>query len=200
MTPELKKFIIERSTGTSGVLLDSLSEEIFQMYMRDLNSSTIREAITILVPGYTLLGGKLGRDGIDTANNRAKEAKPKLYTGHPTNGGGCFNDYTRERLNKDVHDNLDIVHSLFVGDRLVYIMEFNIDAIKIKLDKQIHIHCEEGNQKYVRSASWTYADWIHHDSTKIHYIDYDQININKKCINKPMQNAIQGIAMLKFLI
>ena len=94
------------------------------MYMEDVNSSSLREIITILVAGYDPIPGKLGRDAIDRLTGASKEAKPKSYTGTSTNGSGCFNDYTRERYNKDIQENLDIVHSLFIGDRLAYVIEF----------------------------------------------------------------------------
>ena len=197
MSTELKKFLVDRALGNPTASLDPLCEELFQLYMNDVNSSTLREIITVAVAGYDHIGGKLGRDAIDSASGTPKEAKPKSYTGKPTNGSGCFNDYTRARLEKDTADGLDIVHSLFVGDRLAYVVEFSILAVYDKLDTQIQKHCENNNQRYVRSASWTYNDWIHHPSMKIHYIDCSLINTTSGFINRQMYKAFGGSLMMR---
>lgn len=200
MTPELKQFLVDRATGKSSVALDSISEELFQMYMRDVNSSTLRELITIFVAGYSHVPGKHGRDGIDPVTGKGKEIKPKLYTGKPTNGGGCFNDYTRARFDKDLLENLDIVHSFFIGDKLAYVLEFSIMAVQTKLDKQIRINCEEKGYQYVRSAYWSYSDWINHESMKIHYIDWNLINLYPKCINETMYKSLRDLPRTPALI
>jgi len=200
VSPELKQFLLDRSLGNTTIALDPMCEELFLMYMEDVNSSSLREIITILVAGYDPIPGKLGRDAIDRLTGASKEAKPKSYTGTSTNGSGCFNDYTRERYNKDIQENLDIVHSLFIGDRLAYVIEFNILAIKSQLDKKIQIHCEQNKQRYVRTASWSYLDWVHHPSVKFHYIDWKLIDANKGCINRNMYKALRGTSLMEFLV
>jgi len=193
MTPELKKFIVDRAMGNPTESLDSISEELFHMYMNDLNSSTLREIITILVAGYEPLSKKLGRDGFDPNTGRYKEVKPKLYTFKTTNGAGCFNDYTRKRLDRDVAENLDIVQSFFIKDRLAYLVEYSIIALKTKLEHQIKVNCEEKQYRYVRSASWSYCEWIAHESTKLHYINWDLINSAPKCMNKKMYAGLRAL-------
>ena len=64
---------------------------------------------------------------------------------------------------------------MFVHGILHYIVEFTIDAVAHKLDSQIRKKCEEGSNQYVRSASWTYTDWIDHPSLTVHYINKDLI-------------------------
>jgi desulfoferrodoxin (superoxide reductase-like protein) len=202
MSPDLKQFILDRALGKPTIGLDPICEELFQMYMSDSNSSTLRETITVLVAGYDPVAGKHGRDAIDPVTGKAKEVKPKSYTGTPTNGSGCFNDYTRDRFEKDMKDGLDILHSLFVGDRLAYVVEFSIMAVQEKLDKHIRVNCEEKQQKYVRTAAWGYSDWIQHPTTKTHYIDWQLIDSNPRCINGNMYKALRAkeASLMEFLV
>lgn len=188
MTEELLKILCELAQGKSIQKLDPLLEELITIYMGDLNSSTLREQITAKISGYKILSGKHGRDCIDEKSEEEKEIKPKLFTKDPTNGSGCFSDYTRNRYNKDKESNLKIVHSLFVKDRLQYIVEFSFDAIANELDKQIYEKCEVNKNPYVRSASWTYKNWITHDSLKFHYFDKEQIEENNPTTKKSVRS------------
>lgn len=177
----LKQIIVDKARGVE-VTADPLLLELLDIYMNDVNSSTLRELITIELAGYESLPGKLGRDGVDPATNKPKEAKPKNFTGKAGNGGGCFNDYTQQRLNKDVADDLDIVHSFFVDGKIAYIVEFNIDAIKDRLQEQITKKCVIRKNDYVRSAAWSYKYWINHDSLKVHYIDPTLLSKSKTVV------------------
>jgi hypothetical protein len=197
ISEQLKTFLLDRALGNPSLALDPVSEELFKMYISDPNSSTIREAISVLIAGYDPLYGKHGRDAIDPVNGKSKEAKPKSYTGKPTNGSGCFNDYTRSRLEKDIADGLDLVHSFFIGERVAYVVEFNISAVSPKLEKQIVLNCEQRGFQYVRSASWTYLDWIHHPSMRIHYIDWKVIDSTPRCINRNMYKSFMGRRMME---
>lgn len=177
MTNELLKILCDRAQGKTIQKLDPLFEELIVLSMGDLNSSILREYITAAISGHKSLFGKLGRDCIDEMGEE-KEIKPKVFTKDPTNGSGCFNDYTRNRYNKDKEINLKIIHSLFVKDRLQYIVEFSFDAIADELDEQIHEKCEINKHPYVRSARWNYKNWITHDSLKFYYFDKEQIEKN----------------------
>jgi hypothetical protein len=190
ISERLKQVLVDRATGKS-VVLDPLLEETLNLYMTDLNSSSLREYITTWICGYEPVYGKLGRDAYDRVTNKPKEIKPKGYTGkQKTNGGGCFNDYTRKRLEKDVQEDVDIVHSLFIKERLVYIVEFNITAIKSKLEEQIVKKCETQQNAYVRCAYWTYLDWRSHPSMKIHYVDKNLLSSNPDCVNKSLHKIL----------
>jgi len=168
--------------------LDERFSELIDNYMNDPNSSSLRELITLKIAGYEPLPGKLGRDGIDLKTNREKEVKPKNFTGKRTNGSGCFNDYTRLRFEKDKEYGLEIVHSLFVNGKIGYIVEFNFSAISDILNDQIIEKCEKEKNRYVRTASWSYKNWIDHPSLKIHHLNLNLLKsgkyVNKKLLNK----------------
>lgn len=196
ISPRLQQIILDKATGRH-VECDEYLLELLDIYMNDKNSSTMRELITTILAGYQDIPGKLGRDAVDPATGKEKECKPKNYNGtSPQRGEGCFNDYTRKRFNQDLNDDLDIVGSLFVNGKCAFVAEYNISAIKDKLDKQIHDKCEVKGNSYVRSASWSYDSYINHDSFKIHYIDRSVIEENPKCMVKPFRNAILAHAVM----
>ena len=164
------KLAVDRSLGKPTENQGELFEELYNEYMYDSNSSSLREQITAAVAGCKSIPGKLGRDAIDI-NGVEKEIKPKNYTGKRTNGSGCFNDYTRNRYVRDLGVNLPIISSLFVRGMLVYVVEFKFEAIASRLNDQIVRICEEQGNRYVRSCSWTYANWIDNPDLVVHYIN-----------------------------
>lgn len=192
LSDEMLNILVDKSLGKKTKQLDPLLEELIQFSMNDPNSSQLREAITAKVAGCISIPGKKGRDALDEKTGREKEIKPKNYTGKATNGGGCFNDYTRARLEKDKQYGLEIIHSLFVDGRVVYVLEFDFDAIAEKLERQIIEKCEVHGNDYVRTASWYYTDWINHPSLKIHYIDFDLID-STKCVNKNLNAGLKRV-------
>ena len=169
---KLLKLAVDRSLGKQTDDQGELFEELYREYMADANSSSLREQITAAVAGCKSIPGKLGRDAIDV-NGNEKEIKPKNFTGKRTNGGGCFNDYTRKRYDKDVNVNLPIIASLFAKGMLVYVVEFRFEAIAARLDEQIIRICESEGNRYVRSCSWTYSNWIDNPDLIVHYINKD---------------------------
>ncbi len=169
---KLLKLAVDRSLGKPTKNQGELFEELYNAYMSDANSSSLREQITAAVAGCKTIPGKLGRDAIDI-NGVEKEIKPKNWTGKRTNGGGCFNDYTRKRWKKDCSVNLPIISSLFAEGMLIYVVEFTFDTIADRLDEQIIRVCETEGNRYVRSCSWTYANWIDYPMLKVHYINKD---------------------------
>lgn len=191
ISEELKNVILDKATGKK-VQLDPLMEELLDIYFGDVNSSTVREYVTTIIAGYEPLPGKLGRDAIDPVSNKEKECKPKNWSNKkkPSNGSGCFNDYTRKRFNKDIKENLDIVSSFFIDGECVYVLEYNISAIADKLDVQIKKKCEDQGNSYVRSAAWTYSSFINHDSLKFHYLNKSLIEKNPKCMCKPFKDML----------
>jgi hypothetical protein len=196
ISPQLQQVILDKALGKD-VNADPLLLQLLDIYMNDKNSSTMRELITVLLAGYESIPGKLGRDALDTRTNKEKECKPKNFNGtSPQRGEGCFNDYTRKRFEQDLTDSLDIVGSLFVDGQCAFVVEYSIDAIKDKLEKQVHDKCEVKSNAYVRSASWAYDSYINHDSFKMHYINEDLINNNPNCMVKPFRTAILAHAAL----
>ena len=169
---KLLKLAVDRALGKPTDDQGELFEELYREYMADANSSSLREQITAAVAGCKSIPGKLGRDAIDV-NGNEKEIKPKNYTGKRTNGGGCFNDYTRKRYKKDLNVNLPIIASLFAEGMLIYVVEFRFESIADRLDEQIIRVCESEGNRYVRSCSWTYRNWIDDPDLIVHYINKD---------------------------
>ena len=169
---KLLKLAVDRSLGKPTEDQGELFEELYREYMADSNSSSLREQITAAVAGCKSIPGKLGRDAIDV-NGHEKEVKPKNYTGKRTNGSGCFNDYTRKRWEKDCNVNLPIIASLFAKGVLIYVVEFKFECIANRLDEQIIRVCEREGNRYVRSCSWTYSNWIDNPDLIVHYINKD---------------------------
>ena len=169
---KLLKLAVDRALGKPTNNQGELFEELYKEYMNDSNSSSLREQITAAVAGCKTIPGKLGRDAIDIDGNE-KEVKPKNYTGKRTNGGGCFNDYTRKRWEKDCNVNLPIIASLFAEGMLIYVVEFKFESIADRLDEQIIRVCEREGNRYVRSCSWTYSNWIDNPDLIVHYINKD---------------------------
>ena len=169
---KLLKLAVDRSLGKPTKDQGELFEELYVEYMNDSNSSTLREQITAAVAGCKSIPGKLGRDAIDI-NGVEKEIKPKNYTTQRHNGGGCFNDYTRKRYEKDCNVNLPIIASLFAKGMLIYVVEFRFEAIANRLNEQIIRVCESEGNRYVRSCSWTYSNWIDNPDLVVHYINQD---------------------------
>ena len=170
---KLLKLAVDRALGKPTKNQGELFEELYTAYMNDSNSSSLREQITAAVAGCTTIPGKLGRDCIDIDEVK-KEVKPKNWNGkRPTDGGGCFNDYTRKRWKKDCDVNLPIIASLFAEGMLIYVVEFRFEAIAARMDEQIIRVCESEGNRYVRSCSWTYSNWIDNPDLIVHYINKD---------------------------
>ena len=170
---KLLKLAVDRSLGKPTDDQGELFEELYREYMADANSSSLREQITAAVAGCKSLPGKLGRDAIDI-NGKQKEVKPKNWNGKKrTDGSGCFNDYTRKRYEKDLCVNLPIISSLFAEGMLIYVVEFKFECIANRLDEQIVRVCEREGNRYVRSCSWTYSNWIDNPDLVVHYINKD---------------------------
>jgi len=64
------------------------------------------------------------------------EVKPQNTnsTKKKLNGGGSFNDYTRERFEKDLKQDPTILTSGFVEGKIIFIFEFKFDCIRKKLE------------------------------------------------------------------
>jgi len=190
MNKELIELLTNRACGIQTKTFDPICEELIKITMSDLNSSLLREEITIAISGHESLPGKHGRDCVDPITGKEKEVKPKCYTGKSTNGGGCFNDYTRKRFDKDKEDNLPIIHSLFVDGKLQYVIEFEFKEIAETLNQQINKICEQQKNRYVRSANWTYKHWITSPSLKFYYFNEQEISKNTKAMTKPFKKLL----------
>jgi hypothetical protein len=192
LSPKTSKLFIDYATNKINKM-DSTSKEFYDYCITDLNSSKLREELTILICGYDQVPGKLDYDGFDKNTNRYKEAKPKLFTNRtPHNGNGNFSDLTMENLEKLVNGNVDIVVSLFAFDRLVYIMEFPASAIYDRLHEVVHQKCVVQNQSACRNAAFTYKHYMDSKDLKINYIDWDFIDKYPRVLNDKFLQKLKG--------
>jgi len=90
--------------------------------------------------------------------------------------GAIFTDYTFKRLNKDLAEkNLNILVSGFVDGRLLYIFEFPfktesfIKNLKNQLEKRFP-NGKDIPSQYLRSASFSYKNFIKSRKLKIAYL------------------------------
>ena len=76
--------------------------ELLTRYANDVNSSSLRELITILKAGYEPQppGTKLGYNGVTSQGNPCEVKPVNIRSGssNKLNGGGNFSDFTYERL------------------------------------------------------------------------------------------------------
>lgn len=164
--------------------------DLLTTYINDKNSSTIREFITVSIAGYTHNTNKIGFNGFKhttSGKSIACEAKPKNIfsqdltdylngtrkTFHKLRGNGNFTDYTWARLAKDKAAHLHMLGSGFVDGKLLYLLEFPFKTPTFiqKLETQLHTMFPHGDEsgKYLRSATFSYKDFIADNQTKLVY-------------------------------
>jgi hypothetical protein len=148
-------------------------------YLNDVNSSSLREAITCYVCGYTWNTEKHGEDGINPITNQRIECKPKLHLTKHCNGGGVFNDMTIQRIEQHLKDDIQIVCSIFSHNRLIYVVEFPFADIA----EHIKYRINERKKDSRSSPSFSYTSYMGLSNLKIHYVDLESIN-NFKCLSK----------------
>ena len=111
-------------------------KNIFMAYATDSNSSSLRELVTLHILGYESNSAKHGHDGTDTLTGKLKEVKPRsVKTGKKIGSSGSFNDMTLGLLKRK--KDYDVICSLFLETRLVYIVEFPFSTIYEKIKKPI---------------------------------------------------------------
>lgn len=154
--------------------------DLLTLYMNDQNSSTLREFLTVKLAGYEHETDKLGYNGYKTiayGKSIKCEAKPKNIKsegGKKLNGGGNFTDYTFERLERDIRENINMLISGFVDGKLIYVIEFpfRCETFVKKLREQLKKRFPSGDitGQYLRSASFSYKDYINCNNLKIIYL------------------------------
>ncbi|MCS7207579.1 MAG: hypothetical protein NZ951_06595 [Dehalococcoidia bacterium] len=150
-----------------GERLRQAVEALLSMYMEDLNSSTLRERVTLLVAGYEPSDKKLGYNGVK--GQIKVEVKPVNIRSHgkdKLNGGGNFSDLTPERLAKLEAEgaNLHLLVSGFVDGRMVYVLEFPFSCPTFigHLRTLLHKRWPTGRRspgEYYRSASFSFKHY-----------------------------------------
>jgi hypothetical protein len=161
-------------------------KNLFRAYASDINSSSIREAVTLDFLGYEQYSAKHGADGFDPTNQRQKEVKPRFFNdGIKSSIGGNFNDMTLELLEKKKH--LDIICSTFIGDRLIIIVEFPFSVIESKI-KQPIIDAKQGKRVVCGFSNTSFQD---SPEMIIHYYDKETINKNQ-CFSPKTRKLFEG--------
>jgi len=196
---ELSKLLLEKSKDN----LISIITDLLTAYINDRNSSTLREFVTVSIAGYEHTDKKLGYNGfkqssaigsnpiaceakpqnIQTDGYDLKKSKPKLEA------GGSFNDYTEERLRKDLRENPNILASGFIDGHLQYILEFPFSALKERFEELIKKRWKGKKRKtgeYIRGASFNFNHIKKHNSLRIIYKNIESIHNNEKYFQKEL--------------
>ena len=161
-------------------------KNLFRTYASDVNSSSIREAVTLNYLGYKQYTAKHGADGYDPITGRQKEVKPRFFTkGSAAAMGGNFNDMTLELLDKK--KDFDIICSTFVNDRMICVIEFPIAAIFETLKEPI-VNAKIGKRVV---CQFSHTAFQHSPDLVIHLYDADFINKNN-CFSKKTRILFEG--------
>ncbi len=187
MNQELANVIKIYSTGTHGDLsryligkskdtLIRILVDLLTMYIKDKNSSTIREFITVTLAGYQHKESKIGYNGfkqdaflqdktikceakpknVDTEEFEKYKKGERKTSPAKLNGGGNFTDYTPARLDRDKKE----IRFKFTSKRicgrktnLYYRISFQLPKLRKKFRKQNQKVAREikREQKYERA-------------------------------------------------
>jgi len=189
---ELNELLLSKSKDN---LISSFTD-LLTAYINDKNSSTLREFVTVSLAGYEHSSSKLGYNGfkqnsaiggvpvaceakpknIQTEGYDQRKTKPKL------NGEGGFNDYTFDRLEKDIKNNLNILSSGFVDGELLYILEFPFSVVYEHLKTKVPKERAIGT--YTRMATFNFSHYGSNSKVKILYLNKKSIQNNEKYFNK----------------
>ncbi len=165
-TLDTKDFVSELNKRSKPTLIGVISD-LMTAYMNDLNSSFLRELVTVSLAGYSHIEKKVGYNGMrhNTYGKpeycEAKSQNVRLDGKRKLNGGGSFNDYTWERFRKDEQENPSILTSGFVEGKLVFVYEFPFSCIKERLRQQLKRRFPKGDipGQYLRSATFTFKHY-----------------------------------------
>ncbi|MEO0224209.1 MAG: hypothetical protein ABIL76_03850 [candidate division WOR-3 bacterium] len=191
---ELVRFL----NGLSKPALISTLIDFVTIYINDKNSSKLREILTLKIAGYEPLEEKLGYNGykleIGQKGKIFCEVKPQNTITHKRklDGGGSFNDYTKERFEKDSKQNLMILSSGFVGGKLIYVFEFPFECIKERLRMQLEKRFPSARKKgeYLRSASFSFKHYKDCKDLKVVFCT-EKINEFKKFLTRDIYNFLK---------
>ncbi len=108
------------------------------------------------------------------------------------NGGGSFNDYTRERFKKDLENNPTILSSGFVQGKIVFIFEFSFECLKEKLENVLNkrFRSGRGRGEYLRSAQFSFTDYKNCNSLRLAFLREDWINY-KNYLSNELRNCFE---------
>jgi len=199
------KELIEYLLGKSKNNLIAVLIDLITIYINDKNSSTLREFITVTLAGYKHTEGKIGYNGYKQ-NVYGKplkcEAKPQNIRSdgkRKLNGGGNFTDYTHERLERDLQENLNMLVSGFIDGKLIYILEFpfKCESFVSKLKQQLNKRFPKGDiqGQFLRSARFDYRNFINCEDLKVIFcLPKSELEKYKNNIVKGFYNFLLGVA------
>ena len=160
--------------------LDTKDEIIYKLIgqqANDLNSSTFRESMTLLLCNVNQIHTKHSYDGVDN-NGIFYEVKPKNITSNSKNklsGQGNFSDYTIGRHKKYMKDDVKMIISGFFNGKIIYIFQFDYNdpifsekihcKLKQKFKEDIDIKCE-----YYRNLAFNSSWYSECKSIRLLYI------------------------------
>jgi hypothetical protein len=184
--------------------------DLLTAYINDRNSSSLREFVTVSIAGYQHHDAKLGYNGFKQSTGIggkpiACEAKPKnIQTDKWGQGtyrpkleaGGSFNDYTDERLQKDLHENPNILASGFIDGNLQYIIEFPFSSLKERFEALIEKRWGVNTRKtgeYIRGASFNFSHIKNSPAMKVIYVNKDAAKNNEQYFQKDLFNYLLSL-------
>ncbi|MCX8008199.1 MAG: hypothetical protein N3A54_00685 [Patescibacteria group bacterium] len=173
----------------------SLNEEeynkIVDFYLRDKNSSSLRESITLVVSNAIPYYKKTFYDGYDRFGNYYEVKCMSTEKGSPKklNGSGSYNDMTWARHNKYILDNPYILISGFAEGKLVYVFQTKYENFVPYINKKIErrLGCNgtrhmSGN--YIRSIRFLYTLWKGFPDLELIYITDNKDVLNNEYVVK----------------
>ncbi|WP_342262591.1 MULTISPECIES: hypothetical protein [unclassified Spiroplasma] len=164
----------------------SLFIELIKAYLNDLNSSTLREMITVDIAGFKHLDKKIGYDGyrISSLTNEKEycEVKPVNLRINDSgnlnkkfNGSGNFTDFSWKKLARIEKDNIKMILSGFLDGKLLYIISFSYSESLFmeKLKQQLENKYPDGDKIgfWLRSANFSYLDYKDAESLELIYLN-----------------------------
>lgn len=181
----LNKFKLNYTLDIVQPNLDAKDEIIYKLINQqanDLNSSTFREEMTLLLCNINQIHTKLGYDGVDEFGV-LYEVKPKNISTNSKKklaGNGNFSDFTISRHNKYINDNVQMLVSGFFNGKIIYIFQFdyNDPIFSEKIHYKLKQKFPNGDIKgqYFRCLSFN-SSW--YSSCKSIRLLYIKPNINE---------------------
>ena len=148
--------------------------DVLNRYANDVNSSALRELFTLIKAGYEPKPGKLGYNG-KSPDGKPCDVKPiniRSDSGDKLNGGGNFSDFTYERLERYLIDDVIMLVSGFIDGHLVYILEFPFSYLEGEIRRQLDRFFKKKPRRpgeYLRSASFSFKHYKAAPELKVLY-------------------------------
>jgi len=151
-------------------------EEVLMLYANDKNSSTLREWAVLQIAGCKPRTSKIGYNGYKgTVPYEVKPRNVLSSENKKLNGGGNFTDFTYERLEKYLQDDVRVLVAGFVDGNLVYVLEVPFvclrDTIKAQLDKQFSSGRPKG--VFLRSANFSFRNYANRCGVRLVFLRHD---------------------------